>query len=533
MAGVPGLLWAQPVYEHIHYTGITEFLDEMANLGYIEINSAVKPYTRWTIRTKLLELVTKDLQLTPRQKHMLYLYDNYYRQSPPDRKTALRLRQADLAYNDPNFYLRLRPLIAGTFMFNPSEDGTKPVQFNRFSGASMVASYRNNWGFYASLRDYYTSNLTVTPEYLVSTPGGQYKPGTGNQAEFSEMRGGVVWQNTHLTFALVKDHFEWGNHYGGASIFSGREPSTTQFRFSMNPVKWFEFNYLHAWLNSAVIDSARSYAYSSAYGNGTRLVYRQKYLAANMFTIKPWKRTTISFGNSIVYADMGVHPAYLTPFSFFKSIDHTLNGTTNDAGQNSQMFVDVSTRLIAHTHLYAVLFIDELATTVMFQPDKHSNCLSFKGGFRVTGFPLPDLHFTGEYTRSNPLVYKHFVPTTTFESNRYNLGYYLTDNAEETFLGIAWEPWGGLKLESTFRYARKGPDYNSLGGKRRGLPFMIEERWHRSDFGFEAGWQFAVNAYVRLGYHYLRSGGPDADRYLPEALRGKKHLVECGLNLGL
>ncbi len=526
-------LQGQPVYEHVSHTGITAFLDEMANLGYIEINSGVKPYTRWFIRAKLLELVMQDLPLTERQRWMLQLYDEYFRLSPPDKKPALRLRHTDFAYNDPNFFLRIQPILGASFQFDPPNKGASPLQYGRFNGGSMVASYRNNWGFYASLRDYFTSNLFVSPGMLLRETGGQYKPGENNAAEFSEMRGGIVYQNSHLTFALVKDHFEWGNHYAGASIFSAREPSTTQLRFSFNPVKWFEFNYLHAWLNSGVIDSVRTYAYTSAYGNGTRLVYRTKYLAANMFTIKPWKSTYLSFGNSIVYSDMGVHPAYLTPFSFFKSIDHTLNGTTNDAGQNSQMFIDLSTRIIPHTHLYTVIFIDELATTVMFQPDKHSNCLSFKGGFRVTDFPVPDLQITGEYTRSNPLVYKHFVPTTTFESNRYNLGYYLMDNAEETYLGLTWQPWRGLQVASSYRYARKGPDYNALGGKRRGLPFLSEERWYRSEFGVELTYQIIYNAYACLGYQYLRSGGPDANLYLPESLRGEKNLVHCRLTLGL
>jgi hypothetical protein len=529
--GFGSFIKAQPVYEHVSNTGIYQFLDEMANLGYFELNSAIKPYTRTFICEKLEELKGASVSLTSRQRRELELHTGFFLDNPPEGKPVLRLQQLDFAFNDSVFSLRMQPILGGSFLFNPAEDVTSPVQFNRFSGASIVASYRNSWGIYGSLRDHYTSSLMVTPGILLNQPGGQYKPGDDLSAEFSEMRGGMVWQNRLLTFALVKDHFEWGTNYQGASIFSAREPSTTQFRFSLKPLKWFEFNYLHAWLNSAVIDSIRSFSYISAYGNGTRLVYRQKYLAANMFTIKPWKHTFISFGNSIIYADMGVHPAYLTPFSFFKSIDHTLNSTTNDAGQNSQMFIDISTRIIPHTHFYTVLFIDELATTVMFNPDKHSNCISFKGGFSLTDLPLPNVTIIGEYTRSNPLAYKHFVPTTTFESNRYNLGYYLMDNAEESCVEIIWKPWRGLSFETACRYARKGPDYNALGGKRRGLPFMSEERWHRAEITAELSYQLTYNTFARLGYQFLRSGGPDAAMYLPEALQGQQHLISCGLNI--
>ena len=87
---------------------------------------------------------------------------------------------------------------------------------------------------------------------------------------------------------------------------------------------------------------ARSY-----YDSDTpREVYRPKYIAANMFTFTPWKRLNISVGNSIVYSDMNVHPAYLIPVLFYKSVDHTLNQGIDN--QNSQMFFDVSSRQIKH-----------------------------------------------------------------------------------------------------------------------------------------------------------------------------------------
>ncbi|MBL0342212.1 MAG: hypothetical protein IPP71_15660 [Bacteroidetes bacterium] len=36
----------QVVYQHVDNTSIYEFLDEMANMKFIELNSAVKPYSR-------------------------------------------------------------------------------------------------------------------------------------------------------------------------------------------------------------------------------------------------------------------------------------------------------------------------------------------------------------------------------------------------------------------------------------------------------------------------------------------------------
>lgn len=520
------------MYEHVSHQGIYEFLDEMANLRFIGLNGVVKPYTREFIASQLSELTGFTDSLTLRQADMLWFYYQSFVDNPPLQKPSFRLRNADFAYNDQRFNMRIRPVLGANFLGNLSGDPAL-LRYMRHNGADAWASVDNRWGFYASLRDHYASENLVTPAYLTDEPGGRYKPGKNNSVEYSEMRGGVTYGNGMMTFGLVKDHIEWGNHYHGPNIFSSHAPSFVQLKFNLKPVRWFEFNYLHGWLNSGVIDSSRTYSYTNAYGTNTRYVYREKYLAANMFTFIPWTGTNISFGNSIVYADIGLHPAYLTPLSFFKSIDHTLNSTTNAAGQNSQMFLDLSTRFIPHTHLFATLFIDEFASTVMFDPEEHSNCISLKSGFRISNFPIPDMQLTAEYTRSNPLAYQHFVPTTTFESNGFNLGHYLRDNAEESYLALSWEPFCRFRTSASFSYARKGPDYNSLGGRRRGLAFISEERWHRSEFSLSADYQILYNAYFRIAYRYRRSGGPDAPLYEPLLLDGEKHLMQFGLNLGL
>lgn len=52
---LPLMPYAQVVYEDINNKGIYDFLDELANLKVIEINSVVKPYSRQFIAEKLVE----------------------------------------------------------------------------------------------------------------------------------------------------------------------------------------------------------------------------------------------------------------------------------------------------------------------------------------------------------------------------------------------------------------------------------------------------------------------------------------------
>ncbi|RLD32828.1 MAG: hypothetical protein DRI72_06310, partial [Bacteroidetes bacterium] len=69
---------AQVVYEHISNTAIYDYLDEMASLKIIELNSVVKPYARTMIAEKLRIIRQKseenDALLSKRQKKELDFY---------------------------------------------------------------------------------------------------------------------------------------------------------------------------------------------------------------------------------------------------------------------------------------------------------------------------------------------------------------------------------------------------------------------------------------------------------------------------
>ena len=54
---------AQDIPQHISYTRIYDFIDELANDGIIEINSVVKPYSRQFISRKLEEAKVAEASL--------------------------------------------------------------------------------------------------------------------------------------------------------------------------------------------------------------------------------------------------------------------------------------------------------------------------------------------------------------------------------------------------------------------------------------------------------------------------------------
>jgi len=106
------------------------------------------------------------------------------------------------------------------------------------------------------------------------------------------------------------------------------------------------------------------------------------------------------------------------------------------------------------------MFLDELAMDRIFDPDEY-NFVSYKAG--VASTIIPDLRMVAEYTWSNALVFMHNIPTTTFESNQYNLGHYLEDNAKDFYLGVEYRPFRTLNLKLYFNHSLKARTIQHLG----------------------------------------------------------------------
>ena len=522
-------LVAQEVYQHVSNTDIYEFIDELANAQVITINSSVKPYSRILIAHKLFEAGTKKEKLNPRQnKELAFYLKDYNKELMPD--AHFDKRRDLFFYKDSLFTLSFNPIL-GISVY--SNDTAK--MFHRWNGAEAFSYVGKNVGIYASLRDNYENKRLAGPGFLNNFQGADYKlDGHSEAGEYSEMRGGITYSWNWGTLGMIKDHFVWGDNYHGANIFSGHAPSITHLKLHIHPVAWLDFNYVHGWLISEVVDSNNSYLSNPGY----RLVFHPKYVAANLLTITPFKNLDISVGNSIIYSDKNVQPAYLIPFFFYKSVDHTQSGAgSNWLSENSQMFFNISSRQFKNIHLYTSVFIDEISFSTMFDERTQSNIISAKIGARLSNFLVDDFFLTAEYTRSNPLVYKHYISTATFESNFYNLGHYLGDNAQEIFLSAAYKPFAKFSAEISYSIAQKGAAYPYTGqagtdGSGQGLSFIKNVYWQASEVAVHTQYQVINDCYVFAGILISDHHGVDVDTYTQPYFRGKRTTVNIGANVG-
>ena len=541
------IVYGQEIPYHTSNTEIYDFIDELANAKIINVNSAIKPYARKFIAEKLQEAWQKKNELSRRQqKELLFYLRDFYkdlnRSSTNDfvakswfykdykmptytlkDGTVIKKRLDLYSYSDSNFIVSINPILGIQYYSN--ENG---VIHHRWNGAEFFAYAGKHWGMYANLRDNRISEPLVAKKYLTEMPGIDNKGGE----DFSEMRGGIAYSWNWGSLSLVKDHFIWGNNYHGSNIFSGRPPSVAQIKLHLTPVKWLDFNYIHAWLASDVLDSLRTYKVGAA----NRQVYYEKYVAANMYTVRMFKYLNVSLGNSIVYSSYNINPTFLIPFLYYKSTDHG-STVSNDGGSNAQIFFDISSRNIKNVHLYTTFFIDEINFSNFKDTAKQTNWISGKAGMRISNFPVKNLMFTVEYTRTNPMVYKHYIETTNFESNQYNMGNYLRDNARELYIALGCKPIRGLHFNLAYIYAEKGPDYvddRLPGHDELGLPFMAKVIWTREAIEFTTSYQLMNDGYIFLEYSYSNISGAqnELDLYTPKYLQGQTNTISLGVNFG-
>ena len=529
--------FGQDIPQHISYTRIYDFIDELANDGFIEINSVVKPYSRVFISEKLEEVKQQETSLNKRQKDELNFFLEEYaleQNRLPEREFLLyegNYSRFDLVppvflYKDSIFRARIQPILGMNIYVN----GNGQIN-QRWYGADFQAMIGEHVSVYGSLRDisFAASNelnpRLSEPAYLTNVPGFQYK----EPNDFSDSRGGIKFGWNWGSVGLVKDNVVWGDNYNGSNILSGRVPSFPMITLQLKPAKWFEMNYIHGWLVSNVVDSARFYV-----ENDVRKWYRNhnKYIAANMFTFIPIPKLNISFGNSIIYAEDNVQPGYLIPVAFYKSIDHTLTKGIATENQNSQLFFNISSRNLKHVHVYSSVFFDEIKFNRFKPSSAEKNPVSFKIGGKVTNFPISNLSATAEFTRTNIINYKHSIPAISYASNSYNMGHYLGDNAQELYASLGYKLIRGLDLNVYYLNAQHGNEYNYA---RRGedanirqiisQPSLGDVIWKNQTVGFKALYEVFNNAYAVVNIENSNIEGFEA---VSEPIGGENRMTAQG-----
>lgn len=572
--GVPQLR-AQNIPVPLTSTYIYDFLDELCTDGIISIQTAVRPYSRAQVAQYLIEAAGRDSLLTRRQRENVTFYLNEFaleRDTMRERFVQYTDHQTyNLSLCDPQFSymtrnhlfkMQLRPILGMDVIASK-----KGAILKRWWGAELQMDIAHHLSIWGSLRDvswngkvglsskYYANDaakmdgarLTKGP-FLNNLSGVQYKEAEYG-GDFSDSKGGISLYSWWGSLSVQRENIQWGDAYHASNILSAHNPAVPMVSIQLTPVRWFQFDYFHAWLISNVVDSTRYYEQE-----GTKRQYRphNKFMAANMFTFLPIKYISFSFGNSIVYAENNVQAAYFIPFAFYKSLDHLLTKGTSMENQNSQAFFSMTIRPVDHLKLYGSFYIDEFKLERLKPSNPQHNPISYLVGFDWSGWPLQGLSLKGEFMRSYIGCYTHSIDVLTYMSNSYLMGHYMGDNAQDIYLELSYRPIRSMRIALSYNQDTK---YNAYDYVRRNMKNILQAKpfdkviYRNDEVRLDLFYEVHPNMFLTFDLLYNNARAYDnltpstegeitgtaqdyLTRFTPVYYQGKNLTVTCGFSFG-
>ncbi len=508
----------------------------MAQKGLVKFDDNIQPLSRVYIGQCLDSLQNRSGLLNAIEKKELLFYkkeynDQYFIQSKLPNKIAYLKQDASDRWRafsaiGKDFILRADPVITSAIF-----QGTNKKVVQSSSGIKLYGYAGAHWGFYFSYNDVNEKGTgldTLRQNNPETGIAGRIAENKKSQ-NFSELRAGISysWKTGSVSFG--QDNLLWGYGENGRIVLSAKAPTYPYIRLDYQPLPWLKFNYTHAWLNSNILDSARSYGTGVPTYGGIRQFYISKFMAAHSIQITPIKGLDLTFGESMVYSDR-LNVGYFIPVIFFKAYDNLINNDNINAGSNGQIFMQASSRNnLPKTHLYATLFIDEIRISTIFDKLKSRNQVGITIGGSITDVFTPYLTLGIEYTRINPFVYKNLLPAQNYSSNNYVLGDWIGNNADKLMYTIKYTPVPKLKCLLRYQSIRKG-----------GAGTTDQQYFQQPQPGFLFDRQFNQKEwFARISYEWINSlylTGNISSLKTDDYLTGKsstQRVFSLGLNYGL
>ena len=524
---------AQTIFEN-NRSEVYPFLNRMAQKGLVQFDDIIQPVTRTHINQALVDLQNKKIQLSITEQKELSFYLEEFA-IIVDTNSKL-----DLFKNDYNKRWRSFRLQSKEFVVNGdpiigiatfSNDGKTVQQLSNGMEMWGTMGELKKWSYQLFYRDYTEKGNGIQNTNIASPETGKILIGASanNQINYSEVRANLSysWKNGSISFG--KDNMNWGYGENGKLVLSNKTPSYPYIRFDYTPVKWMSFNYMHAWLNSNLIDSNLSYnTFTGGVSGDTRILYTQKYLVTHSLIFKPIKGLNIALGESIIYSDK-LDPGFFIPINLFKFYDNNRSNYSINAGSNGQYFLQISSRnQIKNTHLYASTFIDEIRVVEIFNKSKSRNQLGYTIGGSVTDIMVPYLTLGAEYTRINPFVYSNLIPAQAYTSYNYSLGDWVGNNFDRKIIFLKYTPLPKLKLIARYQDIRKGAA-GTIVQQYLAEPqpaFLFDLQNKRKDIYLQATYEWIHNLYLRSSAQWLSETNANG-------LKINSSMYSLGISFGL
>lgn len=241
---------------------------------------------------------------------------------------------------------------------------------------------------------------------------------------FDETSGYLTADFNLINFKIGRDRLKIGYGYIGALI-DDNSPSSDYIGMNIN-YGILTFSYFHA----KIAGNEGNQPDSITQGVNT---LGEKYIGYHRIGINVSKYTEFGIGEFIIYANRPLELAYVNPFNFYKSAEHS--GKDRD---NSMLFFDISNRSISGLKLYSYLLLDDIDFGKLFK-GWYGNQTIWNLGFTSSNFyKLLPLDIKAEYQRIEPYVFTHRLQYNNYTNLGYPLGTFSYPNSELFFTELIY-----------------------------------------------------------------------------------------------
>jgi hypothetical protein len=269
----------------------------------------------------------------------------------------------------------------------------------------------------------------------------------GTESKFFDRAYGYIsFEHPNIALKIGSDRQTIG--YGLNKLILGDESPNFNYVSLCLSYKSFQFDYSHGWLLGSRYD-----IYDSLMGNINYI--NPKYFVHHRLSFSPFNNLRLGFGESVIYSRRNVDLAYLNPFNFYKSAEHSLQDR-----DNTLLYADFEYLPIPKLKLYSTLLIDDIDFEKM-GTGWFGNKFAFNLGLDIVN-PIENvpLHFNIEYARIEPYTYTHRILDNNYSNYRYPLGSSLQPNSDRISFIANFLPSPKLNIITSLTYERHGENYN-------------------------------------------------------------------------
>ena len=495
---------SQAIFES-QYNNVYNFLDQMSlkkEASWIDI---IKPVTRTEIKTSLNKLLQIKDSLCKEDKNELLFHANDFQLSENRSQSHYKKFTLDQQYR---------------FRAFTHQEGRNTIYADPIIGSSIGAYngkiiFEQNVGvnFWGNLTDrfsysFYFNDLNLTGDGIKEIPSwnGEKKfvnigdKNVLNKKNYNDLRVSLTYSFNNGFISTGQDRISFGYGQQSNIILSQNAPAYPFIRLKYLPFKKIQFNYLHAFLQSNILNKNAEYPFNTPTYGGMSNIYIPKFYAMHSITYSPQQGVDLSIGESIVYANK-LNIGYLFPLNYFKSFDNTSSNQNLLAGANGQFFTAASIRrFIPNTQLYGQLFIDEIRISRLLT-NENRNQIGYQIGAKTNDL-LKIKRFIGgmEYTKNRPFVYSNLNPAQYYTHHNEQLGDWLGNNSDRILTYLQYYPHQKILTKIEFAYIRKGGsgtiDQQYLASPQP--PFFFDPRFKQKSITFEAKYQVLNQLFVLL-----------------------------------